>query len=201
MDCVATITCLAETPGRIGWGAVSVDSTHEPLAGALTLASVFRVREERWRADTLTGLHTLLIGPAVVVPGALGLVSGADSRVRVPCGTNGADAAERPNLVLTQGSEATGTRGGEALVDVSAGAVRVDVKTRWTGTVADPSSNGDALSSLGAVSLVLAGCEDALAAVLDVGRLAATVWSIAAVTLHKGISIEATWTFTVKTAR
>jgi hypothetical protein len=190
-----------QTLRRVGRRAVRVDATLEPLAWTLTLSAILSVGEEGRRTDALAWLHTLLVWPTVVISGALDLVGRTDPRVGVPGGPDRADTAEGANLVLAESSEAAGPRGRVTLVNVGTGPVRVDVESGGTGAVADSPGDGDAVSTHGAVTLVGAGGEDALAAILDIRRLAATVWSIKRLALHKGVSVVASGTLTVKTAR
>ena len=98
---VAGVTSSTQALRRVRGGAISIDATHEPLTRALALSAIFSVGEEgRW-ADALAGLHALLIRPAVIVPGALGLVCRADPGVGITRGADGAHTAERSNLVFT----------------------------------------------------------------------------------------------------
>jgi hypothetical protein len=88
------------------------------------------------------------------------------------------DTAKKANLVFAKVTEAAGPSGGETFVDVVAGVIGIDIESRGTNAVADLTSDGDTLSPVGAVALLLAGCQDNLPAIPDVGRLAAAVGSV-----------------------
>ena len=111
MDGISGVAGLTKTLWWIGWGAVSVDATHEPFTGTFALSSILSIREEGWWADALAWFDTLLVGTAVVVSGALSLVCGTNPRVRITSGSDRADTAKRTNLILAECSKATSTRG------------------------------------------------------------------------------------------
>jgi len=200
MDGISGVACLTMTLWWISWGAVSVYATHEPFARTLTLSSIFGVGEEGRRADALARFDTLLVRTTVVVSRALGLVCGTHTRVWITSGSDRTDAAIRTNFILAECSKPTSSGGGQAFVNVCASSIRVDVESSRASTIADSSGDGDALCTLGAVTLVLASCKHTLASILGVRGLAAAVWSIAGGTLHKRIPIETRRAFTVKAA-
>ena len=171
----------------------------EPFTGALTLAAISGVSKEGRGTDTLSRLHTLLIRSTVSITSTLEGVGGAEAIVRVTSGADGTDTAEGADLVLAKSSEAAGSGGGCALVDVSAGAVRVAVEASRTGAVGHAPCDANTLRPLCALRLGLAALEDAVAGgVHVVGGRTATVSTIAGLAGDEGVSIVTGGTLAVK---
>ena len=82
-------------------------------------------------------------------------------------------------------------------INIPACAIGLGVESCWAGTVADTTGDGDTLSALRAVSLVLAAGEDAVAFDQAVGSLTSTVGAIALLALLERVPVVARGALTV----
>ena len=192
---------LAHTFGRVGRGALAVDSASVAFARAFAFVSVFRVRVVRWRANALARLDAALVGAALRVGDATHLAGSAEAFVRISGEVAGTLAIETAGPVETFGAETAGRLPVDSFltfVDIFARSVGPGAETSWASAIADSAGDCDALGS-GRAGLASSGAVGQQTGSSDdlVRRLASAFDAVADVAALERIAFVAVWAGTV----